>query len=124
VSDWSARQYLKFEDERTRPAIAEWFRGLALRPFLAALDSKRAREFVAAYTSEITPHYPPRADRHVLLRFPRFLLWRRDSESYSASRLQVSPWSAGFQRRISRVAVMSLEILPAQSEQITERNLW
>ncbi len=55
-------------------AIAEWFRGSALRPFLATLDAERAREFVSAYISEITPHYPMRADGRVLLRFPRLFV--------------------------------------------------
>jgi trans-aconitate 2-methyltransferase len=55
-------------------AIAEWFRGSALRPFLAALDTARAQEFVSAYIREIAPHYPVRADGRVLLRFPRLFV--------------------------------------------------
>lgn len=55
-------------------AIAEWFRGSALRPFLAALDAERAREFLSAYVNEIRPHYPVRADGQVLLRFPRLFV--------------------------------------------------
>lgn len=55
-------------------AIAEWFRGSALRPFLAALDQDRAQEFVSAYVSEIRPHYPLRKDGQVLLRFPRLFV--------------------------------------------------
>jgi trans-aconitate 2-methyltransferase len=55
-------------------AIAEWFRGSALRPFFAALDTERAREFVSAYINEIRPHYPVRADGRVLLRFPRLFV--------------------------------------------------
>ena len=55
-------------------AIAEWFRGTALRPFLAALDAERAREFVSAYINEIGLHYPMRADGQVLLRFPRLFV--------------------------------------------------
>jgi trans-aconitate 2-methyltransferase len=55
-------------------AIAEWFRGSALRPFFSALDTERAPEFVAAYINEIRPHYPVRADGRVLLRFPRLFV--------------------------------------------------
>jgi trans-aconitate 2-methyltransferase len=55
-------------------AIAEWFRGSALRPFLAQLSAQRAEEFLAAYVDEITPHYPTRADGRVLLRFPRLFI--------------------------------------------------
>jgi trans-aconitate 2-methyltransferase len=55
-------------------AIAEWFRGSSLRPFLAELDNERAEEFVSAYISEIGPHYPVRADDQVLLRFPRLFV--------------------------------------------------
>jgi trans-aconitate 2-methyltransferase len=55
-------------------AIAEWFRGSALRPFLARLDAQRAQEFVSAYIDEIGPHYPARADGQVLLRFPRLFI--------------------------------------------------
>ena len=55
-------------------AIAEWFRGSALRPFLARLDPQRAREFVDLYIDELKPHYSVRADGQVLLRFPRLFI--------------------------------------------------
>jgi trans-aconitate 2-methyltransferase len=55
-------------------AITEWFRGSALRPFLARLDAQRGQEFVAAYIDEIGSHYPVRADGQVLLRFPRLFM--------------------------------------------------
>jgi trans-aconitate 2-methyltransferase len=55
-------------------AIAEWFRGSALRPFLAALEAERAEAFMSAYIDEIRPHYPVRADGQVLLRFPRLFV--------------------------------------------------
>jgi trans-aconitate 2-methyltransferase len=55
-------------------AIAEWFRGSALRPFLARLDAQRVQEFVSAYIGEIGPHYAARADGQVLLRFPRLFM--------------------------------------------------
>jgi trans-aconitate 2-methyltransferase len=55
-------------------AIAEWFRGSALRPFLARLDAERAREFESVYIEKIKPHYPARADGQVLLSFPRIFI--------------------------------------------------
>lgn len=55
-------------------AIGEWFRGSALRPILAALDSETAQEFWSAYIDAIRPHYPMRADGRVLLRFPRLFV--------------------------------------------------
>jgi trans-aconitate 2-methyltransferase len=55
-------------------AVAEWFRGSALRPFLAGLDSQRAQEFVSAYINEVRQHYPARVDGRVLLRFPRLFI--------------------------------------------------
>lgn len=55
-------------------AIAEWFRGSALRPFLAALDPGRAQDFMSAYVDEIRSHYLVRADGQVLLRFPRLFV--------------------------------------------------
>jgi trans-aconitate 2-methyltransferase len=55
-------------------AIAEWFKGSALRPFLADLDPARTKAFLAAYIDEIRPHYPVRADGQILLRFPRLFL--------------------------------------------------
>jgi trans-aconitate 2-methyltransferase len=55
-------------------AIADWFRGSALRPFLARLDAQRAQEFVSAYIGEIGSHYPARTEGQVLLRFPRLFM--------------------------------------------------
>jgi trans-aconitate 2-methyltransferase len=55
-------------------AIVEWFKGSALRPFLATLDARLAGEFVAAYTAEIKKHYRPRFDGKLLLRFPRLFI--------------------------------------------------
>jgi trans-aconitate 2-methyltransferase len=54
--------------------IVEWFKGSALRPFLAALDPAMADEFVAAYLAEIKRHYPARYDGKVLLPFPRLFV--------------------------------------------------
>ena len=55
-------------------AIVEWFRGSALRPFLAGLDTQATGEFLSAYTSEISRHYKARFDGRVLLRFPRLFI--------------------------------------------------
>jgi len=55
-------------------AIAEWFRGSALRPFLDALDEDRVGEFVSAYVHEIELYYPVRADGRRLLQFPRLFM--------------------------------------------------
>ena len=55
-------------------AIVEWFKGSALRPFLATLDGPTAIRFVDAYTAEIAKHYRPRFDGKVLLRFPRLFI--------------------------------------------------
>jgi trans-aconitate 2-methyltransferase len=55
-------------------AIVEWFKGSALRPYLAALPAGLRGEFAAAYLKEITRAYPARYDGKVLLRFPRLFI--------------------------------------------------
>lgn len=54
--------------------IVEWFKGTALRPFLAALDARGAEEFLAAYAEEIASRYSARIDGKILLRFPRLFI--------------------------------------------------
>jgi trans-aconitate 2-methyltransferase len=55
-------------------AIVEWFKGSALRPYLAALPPALRDAFTAAYTREIASAYPARHDGKVLLRFPRLFI--------------------------------------------------
>lgn len=43
-------------------AIVEWFKGSALRPFLAGLDSGEAERLLVEYTAEIAASYSARFD--------------------------------------------------------------
>jgi trans-aconitate 2-methyltransferase len=55
-------------------AIVEWFKGSALRPYLAALGPAMGEAFLAAYLEEIKQHYSARHDGRVLLPFPRVFI--------------------------------------------------
>jgi trans-aconitate 2-methyltransferase len=56
-------------------AVVEWFKGSALRPFLAALGSDDERAaFTARYREAIGQAYPALADGTVLLPFPRLFI--------------------------------------------------
>jgi trans-aconitate 2-methyltransferase len=55
-------------------AIVEWFKGSALRPYLAALEPAMGEAFLADYLEEVKQHYPARYDGRVLLPFPRVFI--------------------------------------------------
>jgi trans-aconitate 2-methyltransferase len=54
--------------------VIEWFKGSALRPFLAPLDADEQAQFLARYGEALAPAYPPQADGKVLLPFPRLFI--------------------------------------------------
>ncbi|MGB6241063.1 MAG: trans-aconitate 2-methyltransferase [Castellaniella sp.] len=55
-------------------AIVEWFKGSALRPFLALLPPQDHAAFLQDYRDALAPDYPAQADGAVLLPIPRFFL--------------------------------------------------
>jgi trans-aconitate 2-methyltransferase len=55
-------------------AVVEWFKGSALRPFLAELDDAEQPAFLQSYRDEIANAYPALADGTVLLPFPRLFI--------------------------------------------------
>ncbi|UVL59603.1 trans-aconitate 2-methyltransferase [Pseudomonas sp. B21-032] len=56
------------------PAVVEWFKGSALRPYLAALDAQEQADFLQYYLQAMEQAYPPAADGTVLLPFPRLFI--------------------------------------------------
>jgi trans-aconitate 2-methyltransferase len=52
-------------------AIAEWFKGTGLRPFLQPLDESEKEGFLARYVESLEREYPASEDGTVLLPFPR-----------------------------------------------------
>jgi trans-aconitate 2-methyltransferase len=54
--------------------VVEWFKGSALRPFLAGLDGAEQQAFLQRYRDEIAHAYPALADGTVLLPFPRLFI--------------------------------------------------
>jgi len=55
-------------------AVVEWFKGSALRPYLAPLDDGEKAAFLARYLAAIAQAYPALADGTVLLPFPRLFI--------------------------------------------------
>jgi len=55
-------------------AVVEWFKGSALRPFLAPLTESERNAFLDEYLARITKAYPALADGTVLLPFPRLFI--------------------------------------------------
>ncbi|WP_250453635.1 trans-aconitate 2-methyltransferase [Caballeronia sp. ATUFL_M2_KS44] len=55
-------------------AVVEWFKGSALRPFLAKLDDSEQRAFLDRYRSALASAYTVSGDGSVLLPFPRLFI--------------------------------------------------
>jgi trans-aconitate 2-methyltransferase len=55
-------------------AVVEWFKGSALRPFLAPLSDDEKAAFLREYQTRITKSYPALSDGSVLLPFPRLFI--------------------------------------------------
>jgi trans-aconitate 2-methyltransferase len=55
-------------------AVVEWFKGSALRPFLAALNDSERDAFIARYRDAVALGYPALDDGTVLLPFPRLFI--------------------------------------------------
>ncbi|WP_300452059.1 methyltransferase domain-containing protein [Accumulibacter sp.] len=55
-------------------AVVEWMKGTTLVPYLARLDMKTAKHFLAAYRARLAVAYPRRPDGHTLFPFKRIFL--------------------------------------------------
>lgn len=56
------------------PAVVEWFKTSALRPYLAPLNEEERAEYLQRYLAAISQAYPALADGTVLLPFPRLFI--------------------------------------------------
>lgn len=71
VDIWRTTYYHVMPDAA---AIVSWFQATGLRPFLSPLDAGQQQAFCVDYLARLQTAYPPRADGHVLLAFPRLFL--------------------------------------------------
>lgn len=71
VDVWRTTYYHPLADAA---AVVEWFKGSALRPYLALLDAGQQAAFLARYQEAIAQAYPALADGSVLLPFPRLFI--------------------------------------------------
>jgi trans-aconitate 2-methyltransferase len=55
-------------------AVADWFKGSGLRPFLEPLSVTERTEYIERYTVAIAPFFPARSDGSVLLPLPRLFM--------------------------------------------------
>lgn len=55
-------------------AVVEWFKGTALRPYLAPLNAEEREIFLGQYLDRITAEMPALEDGTVLLPFPRLFI--------------------------------------------------
>lgn len=55
-------------------AVVEWFKGSALRPFMAPLDENEKAAFLDRYLAAVTDAYPALPNGTVLLPFPRLFI--------------------------------------------------
>ncbi len=55
-------------------AVVEWFKGSALRPYLALLDAPEQADFLQHYLQAMQRAYPTASDGKVLLPFPRLFV--------------------------------------------------
>ncbi|WP_339509863.1 trans-aconitate 2-methyltransferase [Pseudomonas sp. RL_15y_Pfl2_60] len=72
VDVWHTTYYHPLADGHR--AVVEWFKGTALRPFLAKLTPAEQGAFLDDYLARISQAYPALADGTVLLPFPRLFI--------------------------------------------------
>ncbi len=71
IDVWRTTYFHPLEDAQ---AVVEWFKGSALRPFLAKLDDNEKTVFLTMYRQRIEQAYPALPSGTVLLPFPRLFI--------------------------------------------------
>ncbi len=71
VDLWHTVYYHRLENAA---AIAEWFKGTGLRPWLDVLGVEEQRAFIARYIEKLETAYPALTSGEVVLRFPRLFI--------------------------------------------------